>query len=50
MVLFLRGPNANFVPARAFSSDAERGEFVQWALGRLTPEAREKSLTRTLIR
>jgi hypothetical protein len=46
MVLFLRGPNANFVPARAFASDAERSEFVAWVLARLTPEAREKSVTR----
>lgn len=47
MVLFLRGPNANFIPARAFSSDAERGEFVAWVLDRLTSEARQKSVTRT---
>jgi hypothetical protein len=46
MVLFLRGPNANFIPGRAFSSAAERSEFVAWVLARLTPEAREKSVTR----
>jgi len=49
MVLIVLGPNANFLPARAFSSDAERGEFITWVLARLTPEAREKSVTRTAI-
>jgi hypothetical protein len=49
MVLIVLGPNANFLPARMFSSAAERGEFIAWALARLSPEAREKSVTRTLI-
>jgi hypothetical protein len=46
MVLIVLGPNANFLPARMFASAAERGEFILWVLARLTPEAREKSVTR----
>jgi hypothetical protein len=44
MVMIVLGPNANFLPARMFqSSDAQR-EFVAWALQKLTPEARARSV------
>lgn len=45
MVLIVLGPNANFLPARTFSTAAQRSEFIEWALAQLTPEAREKSVT-----
>lgn len=42
-ILFVLGLNAHFLPDRLFASDDARREFLGWALGKISPEARAKS-------
>ncbi|HVY88349.1 MAG TPA: YcxB family protein [Hyphomonadaceae bacterium] len=45
MVLIVLGANAHFLPGRLFASDKDRRTFVDWALQKIHPEARARSLT-----
>ena len=42
-ILFVLGMNAHFLPDRLFASPEARREFLDWALGRISPEARARS-------
>jgi membrane protein implicated in regulation of membrane protease activity len=42
-ILFVLGLNAHFLPDRLFASADARGEFLDWALNRISPEARARS-------
>lgn len=42
-VMFVLGLNAHFLPDRLFETPEARREFLVWAAGKLTPEARARS-------